>query len=147
LAEARVYLVARHIEASPVVHTQKLGVIEHILCLPTQLKHAGLFAERHFLEQCGIPIVDTRTAEDVLWRVARISPARPGKYRWVEPARSRTIAMSQLRLPVTFTREPSPPPVMSAPSTVLSDIPSGVPLANVVMPDSLQLSSIQRTAA
>jgi len=47
-------------------------------------------------------------------------------------------------LPVTTTRWPSPPPVRSAPSDRANPMPLGIPLANMVMPETCQSSKTQR---
>src|SRR5262245_20572040 len=52
---------------------------------------------------------------------------------------------SRIGLPTTTTRAPSPPPVMSALSTVEKLMPLGVPLAKAVMPDNCQLSKTDLT--
>src|SRR5580698_615591 len=49
--------------------------------------------------------------------------------------------------PLTTTRAPSPPPVMFSPSVVVNVTPLGKPLANVAIPETCQLSRIDRETA
>src|ERR1039457_6036523 len=140
--ESRVGLVARRVKPRRGIEAGILRVVEGVVSFPTELEVALFPLHVEPLGNRHVPVVDARIAEIVLSGIARVIHAWPGRSRRVEPLIK--SMPSEVALPITLMRWPSPPPVMSVPSVVENPTETAVPVTNWAMPDTIQSSSTKR---
>src|SRR5947207_1467071 len=84
LAESRVHLVPRGIEAGDGINRRELRLVENVIDLPAKLQ-APIAAQRNVLEQRHVRVVHAGSPNHILGRIARVAAARPSKRSRVEP--------------------------------------------------------------
>src|SRR5262249_34473169 len=97
-AELSIDLLPLRIEASNVVYSVELSVVQHVVHLPPELKSLRSFTDGEILEDRDIPVVDSRAAEFVVLAVVAdvAAPGRPLEHRSVKPAIKAPLAARQV---------------------------------------------------
>ena len=86
LSERRIHLAPCWVKPSRSIHAAKLRVIEGVVHFPTDGKESPFTLERNFLDERNVHIAEARSADNILWCIARAANRRSGEYRSIEPA-------------------------------------------------------------